>query len=820
MALHSRKFNNDDLVAILALSKDATAIYTTEELVIEMANDAMINFWGKDRSVIGQTFPDAVPELIGQPFFDLLKNVWRTGITYEAKNTAAQLRVDGELQWFFYDFIYRAIKNETGEVYCILHTATDVSELHDNRLLMLEGKEREQNLMEELTATNEELAAANEELLQSQESLVNINTDLEDRVAARLAELSESELQKQQLINMLPASVVVIRGQDLIVELINQSNLDYWNKTAGEVIGKPFLEILPDLADQPFAGQLRRVMETGEIIDVKESPVLFTNADGTTRETFVDYTYQPLTDINGNRTGVLVMSFEITERVTSRKLLEKYAAELQETNAQLSIANSGLASSEARFKYLIQEAPVAIGVLSGRELIIDSANELILRIWGKSKNVLSIPLAIALPELEGQPFLQILDDVYTSGKAYYGNELRAMLGEMEDLQEYFLNFVYQPIKNESGLTSDILVVASDVTEQVNARKKVERAEESLRMAIDAAELGSYYINIKDRLFEPSSKLKEFFGYLPDEEVPYEAAIDQIHPDYRQTVADLVEKAITTGTKFDVEYPVVGYHDGKLRWVRGVGTVQHGINGKDSYFTGVLHEITEKKQDEIRKNDFIGMVSHELKTPLTSLNAYLQMLHGKAKKAEDTFTLSALDQSVKQVRRMTTMINGFLNVSRLESGKINIDKQRFDMAELIKELETETIPMFASHNIIFEPVEQTFVNADHDKIGQVVNNLISNAVKYSKPGSTVNVACVTINGLAQISVSDRGLGIKSEDISRIFERYYRVEGNNHISGFGIGLYLSAEIIERHEGKIWAESEPGKGSTFYFSLPVIA
>ena len=383
MALHSRKFNNDDLVAILALSKDATAIYTTEELVIEMANDAMINFWGKDRSVIGQTFPDAVPELIGQPFFDLLKNVWRTGITYEAKNTAAQLRVDGELQWFFYDFIYRAIKNETGEVYCILHTATDVSELHDNRLLMLEGKEREQNLMEELTATNEELAAANEELLQSQESLVNINTDLEDRVAARLAELSESELQKQQLINMLPASVVVIRGQDLIVELINQSNLDYWNKTAGEVIGKPFLEILPDLADQPFAGQLRRVMETGEIIDVKESPVLFTNADGTTRETFVDYTYQPLTDINGNRTGVLVMSFEITERVTSRKLLEKYAAELQETNAQLSIANSGLASSEARFKYLIQEAPVAIGVLSGRELIIDSANELILRIWGK-----------------------------------------------------------------------------------------------------------------------------------------------------------------------------------------------------------------------------------------------------------------------------------------------------------------------------------------------------------------------------------------------------------------------------------------------------
>jgi two-component system, OmpR family, sensor histidine kinase VicK len=97
-----------------------------------------------------------------------------------------------------------------------------------------------------------------------------------------------------------------------------------------------------------------------------------------------------------------------------------------------------------------------------------------------------------------------------------------MLGELDDLQEYYLNFVYQPIKNEFGTTSDILVVASDVTEQVNARKKVERAEESLRMAIDAAELGSYSIRLNDREFTASPKLKEFFGYLPEENMPYEA----------------------------------------------------------------------------------------------------------------------------------------------------------------------------------------------------------------------------------------------------------------------------------------------------------
>jgi len=253
----------------------------------------------------------------------------------------------------------------------------------------------------------------------------------------------------------------------------------------------------------------------------------------------------------------------------------------------------------------------------------------------------------------------------------------------------------------SGAFSAFTGVVMDITEQYLAAKKVERAEESLRMAIDAAELGTYYINATDRIFVASPKLKEFFGFLADEEVPYDAAINQIHPDYRQQAADLVEAAFTKGTRFDLEYPIIGHHDGKIRWVRGIGEMQHS-DGKD-YFTGVLHEITEKKLDELRKNDFIGMVSHELKTPLTSLNAYLQMLQQKARKSGDDFTGNTMDQSLKQVKKMNTMINGFLNVSRLESGKIHIEKKLFDMAELVRETEAETILVNSSHTFIFHPV---------------------------------------------------------------------------------------------------------------------
>jgi len=834
MTPSTRRLDNEQLLNILALSKDATAVYTGEELTIEMASDAMIGFWGKDRSVIGKTFPEAVPELTGQPFFGLLKEVWRTGITYEAKDTAAQLRVNGELQWFYYDFIYRALKNADGEVYCILHTATDVTELHNHRLLILEGREREQNQAEELTAANEELAAANEELLRSQETLLAINTDLESRVASRVAELSESEARLQQILNMLPAHVVVISGPDLVVEMVNDANLAYWNRTKEQVIGKTLLEILPELVNQPFPGQLQQVLETGEIVDVRESPVKFINQDGSERNTYVDYSYQALSDGTGKRTGVLVMSFEITDRVESRKLLEQYAADLGAVNEELIAANEEmartqqklqetvgeLANSESRFKFLIQGAPVAIGVLHGRELVIESANELLLQIWGKSENVIGMQLADALPEIQGQPFLGLLDKVYTTGEAFYGNEVLAKLEHDGELRDIYLNFVYQPIIGEAGQAADIVAVATEVTEQVMARKKVERAEESLRMAIEAAGLGSYFINVIDRIFYPSPKLKEFFGFAPDEEVPYEAAINQIHPDYRQAAADLVEAAITKGVKFDMEYPIIGHNDGKTRWVRGIGTVQQDDHGINRYFTGVLHEITEQKQDEMRKNDFIGMVSHELKTPLTSLTAILQVAGNKLKNSEDQFLAGGMEKANVQVKRMVNMINGFLNISRLESGKMQIEKHEFNLEDLIEETIKETELTVSSHTIKFEPCNHFMINADRDKISSVITNLISNAVKYSPKGKVIEIRCEVIGDHVQVSVKDEGMGLKPQDRDKVFDRYYRVETNHtrHISGFGIGLYLSAEIIHRHDGEIWVESESGKGSTFYFSLPL--
>jgi two-component system sensor histidine kinase VicK len=270
----------------------------------------------------------------------------------------------------------------------------------------------------------------------------------------------------------------------------------------------------------------------------------------------------------------------------------------------------------------------------------------------------------------------------------------------------------------------------------------------------------------------------------------------------------------------MEHPVIGHHDQKKRWVRAYGKLYPDDSGKLSHFSGLIIDITEQKQDEMRKNDFIGMVSHELKTPLTSLSAYAQMLYNKARNNDDAFTISALEKVNTQVKKMSTMINGFLNVSRLESGKIFLTKQDFALDDLVTEMITDARLTIASHNVTFTYSEPIAVNADRDKIGSVISNLLSNAVKYSPKGTVIEVECRQVGSMAQISIKDEGIGVKPQDAEKIFDRYYRAEGSNMqtVSGFGIGLYLCAEIVQRHDGKIWVESNSGDGSTFYFALPL--
>ncbi|MCO5951099.1 ATP-binding protein [Mucilaginibacter flavidus] len=366
---------------------------------------------------------------------------------------------------------------------------------------------------------------------------------------------------------------------------------------------------------------------------------------------------------------------------------------------------------------------------------------------------------------------------------------------------------HMPVFDDNGDINYIIQLANNVTDKV-------------LLAIEAANVGTWNIDIESKIMTASARLKELFGFHSTEDVTLEACFNQITEEHRERIIAAVDSIITNGGYYDVTYTVEGFHDKKVRWLRAVGNLDKDAMTGRAVFTGAIMDISDIKQEEIRKNDFINMVSHELKTPLTSLNALIQVAQLKLKDSDDSFLAGAMDKSNMQVKRMTNMINGFLNMSRFELGKIFIEKQNFDISALIIEVIAEAALSTAAHVVHYGDSPKIIVFADKEKILSVISNLISNAIKYSPKGSQVWVHCTKNSQEIIVSVRDEGMGLKQADLKMIFDRYYRVETSNtkHIAGFGIGLYLSSELVKRHGGRIWAESEIDFGSTFYFSLPL--
>jgi signal transduction histidine kinase len=340
------------------------------------------------------------------------------------------------------------------------------------------------------------------------------------------------------------------------------------------------------------------------------------------------------------------------------------------------------------------------------------------------------------------------------------------------------------------------------------------------IALDSANVGIWILDPATGKFFPSQRTKQLFGFLPEEEMSFEDAMLKVVFKQRKSVVQVIETAIKTQNHVHIEFPiVVDSANEKQRWLSVTGGFSNSVENS-GYFSGIILDITEQKQNDLRRSKFIGMVSHELKTPLTALKAYVQMLSNWAKKQKDNFTIGALSKVDKQVKKMLNMINSLLNLSGAEAGKIHLKKEEFMLDVLINEVVEETLFITSTHHIVINPCAVIAVVADREKIEQVLVNLLSNAAKYSDTTAEIEIGCVLHDTKVEVSVRDHGLGIAPADIQKLFLPHYRVDNKEtqKIAGFGIGLYLCAEIINRHSGKIWVESESGAGSTFYFSLPL--
>ncbi|SDE86211.1 PAS domain S-box-containing protein [Mucilaginibacter pineti] len=230
--------------------------------------------------------------------------------------------------------------------------------------------------------------------------------------------------------------------------------------------------------------------------------------------------------------------------------------------------------------------------------------------------------------------------------------------------------------------------------------------------------------------------------------------------------------------------------------------------------GKLYE--HLKELNAKKDEFIALASHELKTPLTSINGYLQLLelHLSQEKPKDF-----LQRAQQQLKKLTSLVDELLDVSKIEAGKLHFAAEDFNICNVAKDAVGLISHTNTAHSItLHSTISECIIKGDAHRIEQVIINLLTNAIRYAPDSYQIEVYITADEHGVKLGVKDYGIGIASEKLEHIFSRYYRVDDDNaKVSGLGIGLYLCHEIVTRHNGKIWAESEPGKGSTFWFRLP---
>ncbi len=512
-----------------------------------------------------------------------------------------------------------------------------------------------------------------------------------------------------------------------------------------------------------------------------------------------------------------------------------------------------LIEKDKQLRNIIHTAPVPMLILRGDELVVDTINERMLQMINKGPDVLNKPLLESVPELKSQPGYERLRTVYQTGRQEYGNEILVPLSRDGILEERYFNFAYTPLIENQKVVG-VMDVATEVTEQVKARKAIEEKSQELQLAIDVADLGHFRIDLASDVGTCSDRIMDWFG-LSHHQVPISTILMVVHPEDRDRCRTVLDDAKRTqnNNRLDLLFKIMDPHTTGIRHLRAFGKMLPHKKDQPAVMLGVVQDVTqqilyqqhlkeneaelqrrvlertielESLNQELRRSnqnleEFAHAASHDLKEPVRKIHFFTQKLKDQLSSHINEAQQLSFKRIQDATQRMGNLIDDLLLYSHVSDRPLQMEN--IDLNKKVQIVLEDLELHIQEKNAVISVAQLPVVTGYRRQLQQLLQNLIGNALKYSKNDVQAQIDItatkVTEDGRQYdvIEVCDNGIGFEQKYADQIFKMFARLHNKNDYGGTGVGLSIVKKVVENHSGMIRVVSSPGLGSSFSVYLP---
>ncbi len=649
---------------------------------------------------------------------------------------------------------------------------------------------------------------------------------------ALLKKISESEGRFQNLVREASVGIVVLKGEEMKVEIVNEAYGRLIGRSVKELEGQPLFDVIPDASE--YKPILNNVRSTGEPFIMYDAPYKVTTK-GKEIEGLLNVVYQPYREADGTISGIMALCHDVSDRIGLKRKAEE---------------------TEHLLRSIVESAPFPIGVYVGREMRISLANKTIMDVWGKGYDVIGKTYHEILPELKDQQIYQQLDDVYMNGTSFHARNQRVDLVVDGKLQPFYFNYSFTPIYDLDGNIYAVMNTAAEVTDIVIAKQKVEQSEQNFRNMILQAPVAMCILMGHEHVITLANQFMIDIWGKPEQQVMNKPVFEALPDAKEQGLEAIMKNVYETGEVFYAnERPVILERNGIIEttYQNFVYQPYKDVHGDIQGILAISVNVTEQvmarqKIEEIvaartrqlaeanahleRSNEelaqFAYIASHDLQEPARKVGIFIQMLEKQLGQTDDR-TAAFISKIKSSSERMLLLIRDVLAYSQLTSEPTGFTQ--VNLNQVIQEVINDYELRIEQTNAKLKVNELPALNAVPLQMSQLFGNLVFNALKFIKPGVAPEIIISCTNASAEdladhdlpkgdyhhITVADNGIGFNEEKAEQIFNIFHRLHGKKDYEGTGIGLAMCRKIVQNHHGAIYATSGEQKGATFHIILP---